>query len=498
MHAFRLFKQLPLSLFALAGVTGSIQARDDTPLKLEEAIANALQNNLSYRIAELDPQIAREGITQQESAFETELFANGRVAQSEQSTTFSQTTGTSSDSRSLTVGARKQLDFGTSVTAQTNLDRRDSNAGVNTSNLSQASDFSLSVRQPLLRGFGTDANRAGINNALAGLAAANASFRDRMEILLAETEKAYWTAARLQEQLALNESSLKVAETLLDEARERERVGVATQIEVLQAEAEKARLMEVIIESRRALGDAMDQLFHYMGTLPPVGPLDMDQPQKVANLAGQPLPIPEFSDIWSRAQQADPQLSQQQAVIDQRTYDRIAARDANRPNLDLVLSGGLAGIDDTDAQTAVENALDQDGHVWSVGLEFSMPWRRTGTKAALRASEKRLQQANLRYQELQQSLFREVRSVWRNLQALSQSLEAARLTVSLQEATFEREMGKYEEGLSAFRDVQEAQRDLDQARIRFLQAKYNQLAAQIELDRIGGSLLSRHGLTAPQ
>ncbi len=49
---------------------------------------------------------------------------------------------------------RKTLDTGTQLTAQTNLSRRDSNAGVNLSNLAQNADFSLVLRQPLLRGFG--------------------------------------------------------------------------------------------------------------------------------------------------------------------------------------------------------------------------------------------------------------------------------------------------------------------------------------------------------
>lgn len=483
------------SLAVLLGSVASVPVWAQAPLTLEAAIASALDRNLGFRIAGYDPEVAREDIARQESVFEAELFASGRVAQSEQSTTFSQTTGTSSDNRSFDIGVRKQLDLGTSLTAQTRLDRRDSNAGVNTSSLSQGADFSVSLRQPLLRGFGKAANRADLNTAIAGLAAANASFRDSLDTLLAETEKAYWTAARFQEQLDLNESSLKVADTLLAEARERERVGVATRIEVLQAEAERARLVELIIESKRALGDALDQLQLYMGTISPLSPDGFDSQPRVTGLSASVVELPEFATIWQQALETDPRLAGQQALVEQREYARIAARNADRPSLDLVLSGGLTGIDDDAAQTAVENAIDQDGHIWSVGVEFSMPWRRTGTKASLRIAEKRLEQANLRYEELKQGLFREVRGIWRNLEAVGQSLEAARLTVSLQEATFAREMGKYEEGLSAFRDVQEAQRDLDQARIRFLQAKYNQLAAQIELDRLCGQLLNRHGLS---
>lgn len=479
-----------------AGMSGATaEAIPEQPdLSLDAAIGTALETNFSFRIAALDPEIARQSVTRAEAAFDSELFASARVSQAEQTTTFSQTEGTSSDNRNFQVGARKRFAYGTTVTAQSNLDRRDSNAGVNTSNLSQAADVSLSVRQPLLRGFGRDANLARVEGAQAGVTAARQSLRDTVFQVLAETERAYWSVARLQEQLALNESSLDVAEALLEEARERLRVGVATQIEVLQAEAARAQRLEEIIETRRNLGDATDLLYQYMGVFPGGSAGPRDNGPRVAGMDVDAGPLPDFNEILDRALREDPVLAQQEALIAQREWDLAAARGDTRPTLDLVLSGGYAGVDDRDADAAFESALDRDGHAWAVGLEFSMPWRMRGEKAARIATEKRLDQELLRYQELKQSLFRSVRSAWRNLDAVNQGVEAAQLTVSLQEATFEREKNKYEEGLSVFRDVLEVQRDLDQARIRLLQSKYNRLSSEIDIARLTGEMLERHGL----
>ena len=84
---------------------------DDTSdiLSLDNAISEALANNFSYRIAELDPIILEESLTGQQAAFDTEVFASGNIAQSEQATTFTQVEGTSSDSRNWRAGARKRL-----------------------------------------------------------------------------------------------------------------------------------------------------------------------------------------------------------------------------------------------------------------------------------------------------------------------------------------------------------------------------------------------------
>ena len=268
---------------------------------------------------------------------------------------------------------------------------------------------------------------------------------------------------------------------------------MATRIDVLQAEAARAQRREEIIETRRILGDAIDQLMIYMGSFSPTL-TGLEDSLRVAPLPEGKESFDDFVNIWNRARAQDPILAQQEALIDQREWERISARNATKPNLDLVLSGAYTGEDDEKASVAYDNAFDRTGHAWSVGFEFSMPWRMRGEKAALRRAEKRLEQESIRYQELMQALFREVRSAWRNLDSVGQSLEAAKLTVSLQEATFERELSKYEEGVSVFRDVLEVQRDLDQARIRLLESKYNKLASEISISRLAGLILRRHGL----
>ena len=73
----------------------------------------------------------------------------------------------------------------------------------------------------------------------------------------------------------------------------------------------------------------------------------------------QPLPeggrVPEsFSRAWQLSVQRDPLLAAQEAVISQREWDRIVAKNSVQPNLDLVLSGGYAGFDDRYADDAFD------------------------------------------------------------------------------------------------------------------------------------------------
>ncbi len=469
-------------------------AQSDGALSLEFVISETLANNFSYRIAELDPQIAKESLTGQQAAFDTEIFASGNIAQSEQATTFTQVTGTSSDSRNWRAGARKRLVYGTTVSAQTTLDRRDSDAGVNNFPLSQSSDVSVSIRQPLMSGYGREANTTAIERARAGFHASSASYQQTIQNILAQVERAYWQVSRWQEQLELNKSNLTVSETLLEEARERERVGMVTQIEVLQAEAFNAESKEDIIETTRSLGDAHDRLLALMGSLPQAG-FSITPDQSVESFPEINQEQPEFQEAWTMALNTDPTLTAQSAIILQRKLDQVSSRNSTRPNLDLVVSGAFSGIDDQQATEAFQNTFDRDGKAWSVGVEFSMPWSRRKEKAEMRIADKQLEKEEIRYDDYKQSLYQDVRSAWRALAAVQQSVEAAKLTVSLQEATFEREKGKFEQGLSAFRDVLESQRDLDQARVRLLLSKFNKISAEIELANLTGTIFQRHGIS---
>lgn len=486
-------KLLNVLILGTLGTVLSGTAEESAYLSLNEAVQKAVRENYRIQISRLNPEIAETFLISAQSEFDWEVFGESRVGQTEQNLTFTQTAGTSSDNRNHSIGARRQFSAGTTVTAQTNLNRRSSNAGVNTSNLSQEADASLSVRQPLLSGYGTRANLANIRSREAAVIESEEQLRQTLLDLVADTESAYWNVARLQENLRLQESSLEVAEELLNEALERERVGLATKIEVLQARSSRAERKEAVIELQRSLGEAQDRLFVLLNFIP--ANASLYEEMKVNSLPESVTAHDEFQAIWQQARLNNPQLNAQDSVLAQIRQDRLTAREEVRPSLDLTVTGAYIGLDDQDAAQAYESAIDGDGTAWSLGIEFSMPWGFRSGKATVSRVDKQLRQETLRLASIEQDLLQSVRASWRNLEAQRSRVEAALVTVELQEATFEQEKEKYQNGLSVFRDVLEAQRDLDQARSRLSQAKFEQLNAAIELTRLDGTLLQKYDLS---
>lgn len=460
-------------------------------MTLDWVIRQTLESNLGIRINRISPEIAQTRIDAADARFDLELFGSGSLRQSEQQRTFSQTEGTSSDQRSMQAGVRRQLSStGGTVTAQTNYSRRDSDAGVNVQNLAQTADLYLSYRQPLLRNFGSEVSRAQVNRAHAASESAWASFEDQMLSMLAEAEINYWRLATARHNLEFRETSLQLAERLLDEVQERQRLGLATRVEVLQAEAAKAQRQEEIIEAEAALENAYDVIYQMLNRLdegtahfPSVSPLPEESPQ-----------MPDFDQVWRSALERNPSLRAQEATIRQFEYDRTSARNRTRPQLDLVLAGAYLGQDDSTARGAYESAFDRDGNQWSVGLEFNMPWGFRAERADLRQTEKQIEREEMRQMELRQILLRDTRRAYRNFNARTEAVRAARLTLDLREAAYEQELGKYENGLATFREVLEAQNELDQAQVRYIETRFNRIQAEIELERVAASLPERHSI----
>jgi outer membrane protein TolC len=463
-------------------------AQEEQPplLPLQQVIQTAVQHNLSLRSSQLDPIDADARLRAENAAFDPELFASASTQQDSRG---------DADQRSLTVGSRWNATTGTSVTAAADLDRSEfSNSGIRA--LNRDADLRLTIRQALLRGRGSEVNRAAIEQAQAGVEIAAEALRDTVLAVLEETEIRYWRVAGWQEQRALVQSNLAVAEALLEEAIDRERVGVTTRLDVLQAEAAVAQRKEELINTERNLGDALDSLFASMGTLIDQQLPDLAPASSVAGLPQTVEELDDFADLWLQTIARDPQLSAQAAAIRQSEWRLRAAVDQTRPDLDLVVSGGLHGSDPARTSDALANAAEADDHSWGVALEFSVPWGRRAGRAAKTLAENQLERESLRYEALRQQRYGELRSRYRSLLAVRQSVDAADLNVRLQQAAFEQETGRYEQGIATFREVLQAQRDLDQARIRQIQIRLQQVETRIALERLSGTLLQRHGIPA--
>ncbi|TVP77709.1 MAG: TolC family protein [Puniceicoccaceae bacterium] len=480
-----------LALLFLIG-TGRLLA-EATDLSLDDAISAALSNNLGLRIASIEPANALDSIEIEEAGFDPSFFGSTSYQErrsAARNSALDDFVIPQSDSRRARVGAEKPFSTGANVTLGSSLSRSTSNNNA-ARNPDYASDLGVSIRQPLLRGAGPTINLAPLARAKVNAERSLFELRSDVLDLVLETEIAYWNLAFARADRALIASSLELAQNLLEENRERERLGLVTRLEVLQAEAEILNQQEAIIQADRVIEDAQDTLRRAMGQADFSASITdsfavKELPETIGELRSMETVVLEtlMNDDDARAQERRMEVNR---------INRMLAQDQIQPDLNLT-----AGVDylgrDTSGRVAQRGALKGDGYDWNVGLEVRLPWGFREARARERQAARNLEQAELRLYDIKQQKALAARNAWRAANAGLKRIEVTRAAMALNEESFEQERARFSSGLVAYRNVLEAQRDLDRARSNYLRSVIETLRASVRLSRVDGSLLERNGL----
>ncbi len=480
----RIFKFL-VPIFLLAG---GMQAEDDE-LSLQAAIASALEHNLGLRISTYAPANALDSVEIEEAQFDPEIFGDATL-QERQSVGINSTLGSDSESRRASAGVDKRFATGATVTVDSSISRSASSNST-TGNPDYGTDVGVSIRQPLLKDAWATVNLAPLARAKVNAERSLFELRSDVLDLVLDTEIAYWNLAYARADRELIASSLALAENLLEENRERERLGLVTPLEVLQAEAEVLNQQEDIIQAERTIEDAEDALRRAMGQADFLA--DLSDNVLVAGLPDAIRPLRPMSDVVLDTVLNDVDAKAQERRIEVERINRTLAEDDTRPDLDL--KAGLSYLGrDQDGGTAYRGAYDADGYDWNVGVEVRMPWGFRDARARARQAERNEEQATLQLYDIKQAKALAARNAWRSASAGLKRIEVTRAALRLNEEAFEQERARYGSGLVAYRSVLEAQRDFDQAKSNYLRSLIETLRSTVRLSRVDGTLLTRNGL----
>lgn len=484
-------------IIQLFAVFGSAIADEPTPKasprSLETAISTALEHNLGFIISSYAPINAQDDIIVEEAQFDVELFGATSLSESQSAATSSSLDSSSapeSQARRAAAGLDKRLSTGATVGLDSGIDRRSSNNNA-ARNPDYSADVGIAIRQPLLKDAWSTVNLAPL--ARAKVSAERSLFEWRSDLLdtILNTEIAYWNLAYRRANLALIASSLELAENLLEENSERERLGLVTPLEVLQAEAEVLDQQEEIIKAERAIEDAEDLLRRVMGKA------DFLAPQyEVIAVAPLPEKIEPLRSIEAVVQETivnDVEAKAQVRRIEVERINKILAQDETRPDLDLTAGVTYLGRD-SDGETAYRGAYKADGYDWNVGLELRFPWSFREARARTRQAERDVERAEWTLYDIKQSKALAARSAWRSASTGLKRIEVSRKALELNQEAFEQERARYGSGLVAYRSVLEAQRDYDRARSNYLSAIIETIQASVRLSRVDGTILERNGL----
>jgi outer membrane protein len=460
------------------------------PLTLEECVALALNRNFDLQIQRLTTSQAKDSVIIAASDFDPTLELTGSATTNQQPAAVSSIDGVTSaglrqKGQDLRAGVSQRISSGATVSASTSLDRSESNSRNLFLNPAYNGDFSLSVRQPLLRGAGGEFNRSAIRRAELGVDRANHDLKGSVLGVVRAVEVAYYNLAFAREQRTVRTLSLQLAQQLLEENRTRRQTGVATNLDVLQAEVGVANARRNVILSEQAANDREDALIQL------IGQFEFDQPIGAVSFADAPVGNVSFDYSYKLARDNQPALASAAASIRQLEIDARNAKRNQMPTLDV---GAALGLNSREAKLgdAASETWSGDGYSWQVDFALRLPWGAREEKARYRQAVTSVTREEARLKQLDQDLVVDVRAAVRAVETNRESASISALATQLSQQQYELERARFNAGLSTSRRVLEAQDDLENARVSQLQSQVNLQVALSELQRLEGTSLPRY------
>ena len=406
-------------------------------LELRDAIQRAVVYNSDIRVSAFQPGIDEARVIEAVSRFDPTLFSNLEATRTNQPVGLRSTFGGPEQRQNAvnvtgTTGIRQNLPSGGQVEISAQAQRAESIGDNGTTNYE--TQLQLQLTQPLLRDFGNDVNSARIVINQNNQVISTLEFRRQVEESIADIERLYWQLAQAEQDLQIQQELLQRTldyALILWQRRDQD----ATRVSISQANARVESRRATLIRARARVADLSDQIKRLVN--------DPDMPvSSPAVLSADTSAVLE-QIIFDPKEQVDSalqyrfELEQQRLRIDSAVVTGRVAKNNLLPQLDLILRGGLNGVDNTLSNSTWDsvNVRDDDGANYNatVGLQFEIPIGNRAARAIWRRQQLAIQQAITSYkaaqdqivQEVRQAL-REVDTTWQETVRTRQSALAAR------------------------------------------------------------------------
>lgn len=315
------------------------------------------------------------------------------------------------------------------------------------------------------------------NAALESYLASEQAARATRVTLIAETAAAYLTLAADRAKLAIAQRTVESARRSMEVTRLRLENGVASRVDVRQAEtiyqqarADVASFTTAIAQDRNALellvGHGVDEAL-----------LPQELPVDVRWLAEVPAGL--SSDVLLRR----PDVLETEHNLKSANANIGAARAAFFPSLSLTASGGVASSE-------LSDLFSGGSSIWSFAPSLTLPIFDGGTNRANLAYSKAQRDLYLADYELAiQTAFKEVADALAQRGTIQEQLDAQGALVEAATESYELAEARYQRGIDSYLTTLDSQRTLYSAETDLVSTRLTELSNLVTLYRVlGGGL----------
>ncbi len=489
--------------------------RETVQLTLNDCILKALENNLDIAVQAYDPEISELSLNQTREVYWPRLsFGYDNYNYNRLSNWAVEGSSYVTKNLSYNVSLAQQIFTGGELQLSLSSGSSDTTRALTIVNPSYTGQFELSFTQPILKGFGSmNKNNLDIKKARNQLDISVIGLKSNLMQKVLEVEEAYWNLVYSLESLKVYELTLDQNLEKLRAAREAERIGVKSSIEVLRTEKEVANYENRVLSARNAVVMYEDRLKGILN-FPAEGldssksliPLDKPALEKV-DLS--------FDEALKIAYAESPDMERFQKEIENTRLDVDYYKNQLLPQLDFRASlwyfgqsGDVLIYKNNDPYTGeiigkiegsrIDSFKDVFGFKyqnWYATLNLTIPldtlFSRAGLAKARLEEEKKL----VEREKIEKDIYYNVLEAYKELMNREKEIESATRYRELAEKNLEAEEQRYNLGLVGNEWLFQYQGEVANARVSEVKAIIDYTIAVAKLEKVLGINLKNKNIT---
>lgn len=483
----RLRRRIPVVL-ALAALVAAPLGASATPLTVDQAIARAATENPSLRASLADVEAAHLGAEAAVGDRDPTLAATVQGSYGENASGTDDVGGTGTISSKVAITYTTDIGTKLEVGTTTDLGWRPTASGTISAAPTVTALAYVSARQPLLRGAGTDVNRASIVQADLGEAQARKQQALTASSTALDVLSAYWELWYADRAVAVQDEARRIAAKDYEDARaRREELGTGTELDMLTFSQNLASLEDGLAQAKAT----RDTRAIALGRLLGMGAAEALQIEPIDALPTLPSLAPTEA-LVATALDRSPDLGALRVGIDLAKVRLDTAIDADQPQLDLFVTGSAGA---QFSNYAGDYTFIGGRPTFSVvgGLSLSLPLGGGAAPSQRAKSTVELHAAEDRYQAKVDQIAQDVATKRIDATTAASGVALAEKTVSIAERVAKAQADKFALGTGDATDVVRAEQSVREAELRLLRAKVSAVTSGYALEHTTGDLIDGVG-----
>lgn len=452
-------------------------------LSLEDCIRYAVNNSFEVKLARLDLYIAETDLMYSEAVFDAFLY--GGVSYSEDKRQELSVFSPDNDqTNNYYVGVSKTLPTGTEIKAQFGDTRTWSDSAFVSKNPAHAAELRLEAIQPIGKNAFGYIDRKTITLTKLSIKNADLQMQDRIEALIADTEKAYWSFVSTKRTLEIFTRMLERAKELYESDKRNFETGLIERGDLFGSEANVARREAEVLVAENRYKTQEENL-----------KLIMNAPDEMHIIPKDELKSDyEGKDIAGCLKEAFENRRDYMAGkrdIEIKGINLNIKKNEMWPEIDIYATMAMNGIE-PEFKKAVGKTTVADNTYYYVGLEFTIPVENSAARSQLEKAGYEKESAIVSLKETERTIITEVSNAFSGVTSYKASLTYIKEAVLLQANKLKEEEKRFKYGRSSTKTIIDYQRDLLNAELEEAKFLLDYHQAQVDLARAMNSILEKY------